>query len=165
MPKRVISHHQAAVGQLPEQSSQCEIRLLGDPRQNSNPFRAPQDRAWPAHRQRRRTADGAAALRPLHDAGDADHERLGYRAARLARSHRRNHPLPQVQRIGARCILASNPARCLVAAFDGASLSSDSKDALWARFYMGAPQRQRRSVERYSIVMSGRRSQIKGSAP
>ena len=31
---------------------------------------------------------------------------------------------------------------CLVSAFDGASLSSDSKDALWARFCMGAPQRQ-----------------------
>jgi transposase len=36
--------------------------------------------------------------------------------------------------------------------FDGASLSSDSKDALWDRFYTGAPQRQRRSVERYNIV-------------
>ena len=42
--------------------------------------------------------------------------------------------------------------RCLVPAFGGAFLSSDSKDALWARFYTGAPQRQRRSVERYSIV-------------
>ena len=42
--------------------------------------------------------------------------------------------------------------RCLVPAFDGASLSSDSKDALWAKFYMEAPRRQRRSVERYSIV-------------
>jgi hypothetical protein len=28
-------------------------------------------------------------------------------------------------------------------------LSSDSKDALWAKFYTGAPRRQRRSVERY----------------
>jgi len=42
--------------------------------------------------------------------------------------------------------------RCLVPAFDGASLSSDSKDALWAKFCMGAPRRLRRSVERYSIV-------------
>ena len=32
-------------------------------------------------------------------------------------------------------------------------------------FYMGAPRRQRWSVERYSVVMSGRRSQIKGSLP
>ena len=46
----------------------------------------------------------------------------------------------------------TNSWACLVLAFDGASLSSDSKDALWARFAMGAPQRQRRSVERYSIV-------------
>jgi len=41
---------------------------------------------------------------------------------------------------------------CLVPSFDGAFLSSDSKDALWDRFYTGAPRRQRRSVERYSIV-------------
>jgi hypothetical protein len=44
------------------------------------------------------------------------------------------------------------PPRCLIPGFDGASLSSDSKDALWDRFFMGAPRRQRRSVERYSIV-------------
>ena len=43
-------------------------------------------------------------------------------------------------------------ARCFVPALDGAFLSSDSKDALWDRFFMGAPRRQRRSVERYSIV-------------
>lgn len=52
--------------------------------------------------------------------------------------------------------------RCLIPDFDGASLSTESKDALWAKFCMGAPQRQRRSVERYSIVMSGRRPLIKG---
>jgi hypothetical protein len=38
----------------------------------------------------------------------------------------------------------------------------DWKDALWAKFSTGAPARQRRCVERYSIVMSGRRSLIKG---
>jgi hypothetical protein len=43
---------------------------------------------------------------------------------------------------------------CFVPDFAGAFLSSDSKDALWARFYTGAPQRQRRSVERYNIVKS-----------
>ena len=30
------------------------------------------------------------------------------------------------------------PLSCLVSAFDGASLSSDSKDALWDRFYTGS---------------------------
>jgi hypothetical protein len=40
---------------------------------------------------------------------------------------------------------------CLVPTFDGASLSSDSKDALRDRFCMGAPRRHRRSVERYSM--------------
>jgi hypothetical protein len=31
-----------------------------------------------------------------------------------------------------------NGAKCFVPDFDGAFLSSDSKDALWDRFYMGA---------------------------
>jgi hypothetical protein len=39
-----------------------------------------------------------------------------------------------------------------VPGFAGAFLSSDSKDALWAKFFTGAPRRQRQSVERYSIV-------------
>jgi hypothetical protein len=43
-------------------------------------------------------------------------------------------------------------SRCLVPAFDGAFLSRDWKEALWGKFYTGAPRRQRRSVERYSIV-------------
>jgi hypothetical protein len=42
--------------------------------------------------------------------------------------------------------------RCLVPAFDGAYFSEREKEALWDRFYTGAPQRQRRSVERYNIV-------------
>lgn len=41
---------------------------------------------------------------------------------------------------------------CLIPGFDGAVFSQEWKEALWARFTMGAPQRQRRSVERYSIV-------------
>jgi transposase len=48
--------------------------------------------------------------------------------------------------------LKTSRSRCLVPSFDGVFLSSDSKDALWDRFYTGAPRRQRRSVERYSIV-------------
>ena len=46
-------------------------------------------------------------------------------------------------------ILTLALTRCFVPDFDEAFLSSDSKDALWDRFYTGAPQRQRRSVERY----------------
>ena len=41
---------------------------------------------------------------------------------------------------------------CLVPGFDGAISSPAWKNALWAKFFTGAPQRQRRSVERYSIV-------------
>ena len=40
----------------------------------------------------------------------------------------------------------------LIPGFDGALFSLEWKDALWARFSMGAPARQRQSVERYSIV-------------
>jgi hypothetical protein len=40
----------------------------------------------------------------------------------------------------------------LIPGFDGAYFSHEFRDALWARFYTGAPRRQRRSVERYSIV-------------
>lgn len=41
---------------------------------------------------------------------------------------------------------------CLIPGFDGAPLSGDLRDALWDKFFTAAPQRQRRSVERYSIV-------------
>jgi hypothetical protein len=47
---------------------------------------------------------------------------------------------------------ATLEARCLVPAFDGAYFSEREKEALWDRFYTGAPRRQRRSVERYNIV-------------
>jgi hypothetical protein len=40
----------------------------------------------------------------------------------------------------------------LVPGFAGALFSLECKDALWARFFTAAPQRQRQSVERYSIV-------------
>jgi len=42
--------------------------------------------------------------------------------------------------------------RCLIPDFDGAIFSSEWRDALWDRFFTAAPQRQRRSVERYRIV-------------
>jgi len=77
MPKSIVADHQAAVGQFPEQRAQGEIRLLRDPRQNPIPFARYKVRPAAAHFQRRRTADGAVALRPLHNAGDADHECLG----------------------------------------------------------------------------------------
>ena len=43
-------------------------------------------------------------------------------------------------------------SRCLVPVFDGALFSQEWRDALWDRFYTGAPARQRQSVERYNIV-------------
>src|SRR3954463_7903669 len=51
-----------------------------------------------------------------------------------------------------RSMLDLRGIRCLIPGFDGAVFSPEWKDALWVRFTMGAPQRQRRSVERYSIV-------------
>jgi hypothetical protein len=41
---------------------------------------------------------------------------------------------------------------CLIPGFDGALFTSEWKDALWVRFFTGAPPRRRRSVARYSIV-------------
>src|SRR3954451_12821600 len=49
-------------------------------------------------------------------------------------------------------LVMSLDPRCLIPAFDGAIFSVEWKDALWARFFMEAPRRRRRSVERYSIV-------------
>ena len=69
--------------------------------------------------------------------------------------------IPDNLSAGFKAVSRSMP-RCLIPGIDGASLSSESKEALWARFSMEAPRRQRRSVERYSIVMSGRRPLIKG---
>ena len=40
---------------------------------------------------------------------------------------------------------------CFVPDFDGAFLSSDSKDALWDRFFMGAPQRLSGCVPRQAF--------------
>ncbi len=52
-------------------------------------------------------------------------------------------------------------ASCLIPGFDGAPLSSESKEALWAKFFMGAPPRQRRSVEQYKIVQESLRALAK----
>jgi hypothetical protein len=42
-------------------------------------------------------------------------------------------------------------ASCFVPDFAGAFLSNDSKDALWDRFYTGAPQRQSGCVPRQAF--------------
>ena len=41
---------------------------------------------------------------------------------------------------------------CLVPEIGGALFSQVWKDALWDRYFTGAPARQRRSVEQYKIV-------------
>src|SRR5580704_8448441 len=50
------------------------------------------------------------------------------------------------ERIGHRRML-----RCLIPGFDGALFSPAWREALWARFFMAAPRRQRRSVERGTV--------------
>src|SRR5947207_8699069 len=59
--------------------------------------------------------------------------------------------------------LSENPMpRCLVPGFNGALFSPAWREALWAKFFTAAPQRQRRSVERYSVV---KRPEDPGQAP
>jgi len=41
---------------------------------------------------------------------------------------------------------------CLVSEFEDALSMHEWKDALWAKFFTGAPSRQRQSVEQYKIV-------------
>ena len=54
----------------------------------------------------------------------------------------------QEQFYRARKKLQDEAPSCLVPVFDGALFSQEWKDALWARFFTGAPERQGRSVER-----------------
>jgi hypothetical protein len=42
--------------------------------------------------------------------------------------------------------------RCLVPLYDGIEYNQLQKGELWDKYYMAAPQRQRRCVERYNIV-------------
>jgi hypothetical protein len=41
---------------------------------------------------------------------------------------------------------------CLVSAFDGAYLFQSVEGGVWDNFSTGAPQRHRRSIERYNTV-------------
>ena len=61
--------------------------------------------------------------------------------------------LSLIRRYQARLLQPSaSPSRCLISDFDGAVFSHEWKDALWARFFTAALQRQRRFVTRCSIV-------------
>jgi hypothetical protein len=46
---------------------------------------------------------------------------------------------------------ANDVVRCLIPNFDGAVLSSNWRDALWARFFTGAPRRQSGCVPRQAF--------------
>jgi hypothetical protein len=73
--------------------------------------------------------------------------------ARNAISHAGSHGyVLEGRTILFRNISRGQQPRCLIPDFNGAIFSYEWKEALWSRFYTGAPPRQRRSVERYSIV-------------
>jgi hypothetical protein len=85
-----------------------------------------------------------------------DGDFLGYAGVMPSRE---DHPLGPHFDIGWRLTrsawsrgYATEAARCLIPGFDGALFSSAWRDALWVRFFMAAPRRQRQSVERYNIV-------------
>jgi hypothetical protein len=125
------------------------------------------------------------AARPRHQAGRAQQVKppaafhLRPQVLHAAPSHRerilpsqglptRLYPIrparPQLPRLGMprgcyRVVdLMSLDPRCLIPGFDGAVFSQAWRDALWAKFFTAAPPRQRRSVERYSIVKRARDS-------
>ena len=52
----------------------------------------------------------------------------------------------------AEVLLVGDTASCMVPEIDGAYFSDRQKEALWDRFFTGAPARQRQCVERYNIV-------------
>jgi hypothetical protein len=58
----------------------------------------------------------------------------------------------RVTMLGEMTASISHEVNCLVPDFDGASLSDDSKEALWDKYYTAAPRRRRQSVEQYKIV-------------
>ncbi len=71
----------------------------------------------------------------------------------VAQTTERGYPVAEVsKRLGVSQHSLYAWRRCLIPGFDGPFLSSESKDALWARFFTAAPRRLRRSVERYNIV-------------
>jgi hypothetical protein len=97
----------------------------------------------PLGRRQRRSAAGdpdsprdrqTPPLQQLRRQNDIDPPRLAYEPAFLT-----------IGANGRRC------PRCFVPDFDGAFLSNDSKDALWDRFYTGAPQRQSGCVPRQAF--------------
>jgi len=45
----------------------------------------------------------------------------------------------------------SQSTKCLIPCFDGAISFSELREALWAKFFMGAPLQQRQSVRRYNL--------------
>src|SRR4051812_14674176 len=56
------------------------------------------------------------------------------------------------KRPSAQSVQARTGPRCLVPEFDGALFSLEWKDALWAKFFVGAPARRRQCVARSNIV-------------
>src|SRR6266436_5050437 len=103
-------------------------------------------------------ADHPTVVDPVRPAATARQQRLDPRPFPIAQPIQLHHPsLPTTGSLNhetaSRGIpeLSTDPS-CLVPGFDGALFSPAWRDALWAKFFMAAPLRQRQSVERYSVV-------------
>ena len=82
----------------------------------------------------------------------------GKQVVRFRRIHRWISAIPilcAMPRVSACSAIPSevrNMSRCLVPAFDGVLFSHQWKDALWDKYFTGAPARQRRCVGRSNRV-------------
>jgi hypothetical protein len=114
VPDRVVAHLDPTLRQLRRDNLQRDVRLLGQPRQKPGPLACQRVGPPPAHLVGRRASGRAEPLRPLHNARNADLERLRNRSAGLSCRHRLNHTLAQIQRVGSgHRMLASIPASIL----------------------------------------------------
>src|SRR5262249_12725925 len=103
VPDRLAAHPDAAGCKLGLDAAQRQIRLHGQPPQQPVALTREHERPIPPpHRLARRAPRRPVALRPPHNARNADYELPRRLTATLAAFDRRHHPFAQIKRIRSR---------------------------------------------------------------